>query len=239
MCIFIFSTQFEKTRKKKLLKSLFKVGTCGMHTVHDALRHGVRASGWCIDKILSSTYKMLDPSPSQSADYENVSKSDVYSLQFCSHRWVENKIAAERDIDVWENIVKTQNQSNQKKITKAVETCLSLSKINFNYPSCHKRATDVNPSIPIKIELSDLNKSGKISDTQFLKLKSDVASFLSALSVHLVEKLPTKYSRTIITQCFIPNLLVEAPENQQEKIQLPTGSSIYIHCMKNETILKS
>ena len=41
------------------------------------------------------------------ADYENVSKSDVYPLQFCSHRWAENQIVAESSIVVWENTVKT------------------------------------------------------------------------------------------------------------------------------------
>ena len=52
-------------------------------------------------------YKILDQSSSRWADYENVSKSDVYPLQFCCHRWAENKIVAERAIDIWENFVKT------------------------------------------------------------------------------------------------------------------------------------
>ena len=31
----------------------------------------------------------------------------MYPSKFCSHRWAENKIVAERAIDVWENVVKT------------------------------------------------------------------------------------------------------------------------------------
>ena len=53
------------------------------------------------------TSGFLDQSPLQQADYENVYKSAVYPLQFCSHRWAENKIIAESAIDVWKDIVKT------------------------------------------------------------------------------------------------------------------------------------
>ena len=52
-------------------------------------------------------YKIFDQYPSWRADYENVTKSNVYPLKFCSHRWAENKIVVERAIDVWENVVKT------------------------------------------------------------------------------------------------------------------------------------
>ena len=76
---------------------------------------------------------------------------------------------------------------------------------------------DVNPSIPIKTELSDLKKNGEISDAQFLKFKSDLASFLSVLCAHLVEKSQIKCSLTRNAQCFIPNLLLEAPETSEKR----------------------
>ena len=67
------------------------------------------------------------------------------------------------------------------------------------------------------MKLSDLKKSGKISDTKFLKFKSDVVSFLSALCAHLVEESPIKYSLTRNARCFIPSLLVEAPETSEKR----------------------
>lgn len=75
--------------------------------VHGSLKQGGNANGWCINKILSPMYQILDQSSSRWADYEGVSKSGVYPLQFCSHRWVQSKIVAGRAIDVWENTVKT------------------------------------------------------------------------------------------------------------------------------------
>ena len=84
---------------------------------------------------------------------------------------------------------------------KTSKACLSLCKIIFKDPSCHKRATDFNPWISIKTELSDLKKSRKISDTQFLMFKFGVVSFLSVLGAHLVEVSPTKYSLTRNPRC--------------------------------------
>ena len=93
-------------RKDNDLKGLLEVGTCGLHTVHGALKHAENASGWNIDKILSAIFKIIDQSP----NYERLSgESVVYPLQFCSRRWAENKIVAERAIEVWENMVKTVN----------------------------------------------------------------------------------------------------------------------------------
>ena len=57
-------------RKDNDLKGLLEVGTCGLHTVHGALKHGGKASGWNIDKILSAIFKIIDQSPSRRTDYE-------------------------------------------------------------------------------------------------------------------------------------------------------------------------
>ena len=117
-----------KERMDNDLKGLLEVGTSGLHTVRHALKHGGKVSGWNIDKILSAIFKMINQSPSWRTDYERLSgESVVYPLQFCS-RWAENKIVAEREIEVWENMVKTVNHwmqlpksSQPKKITKAIK----------------------------------------------------------------------------------------------------------------------
>ena len=94
--------------------------------------------------------------------------------------------------------------------------------IQYQFKGCsmHKRATHINLLTPIKIELSDLTKNGKINDTPFPKFKSDVVSFLSASCCHLFKKSPMKYSLTGHAWCFIPSLLVEAPETDEKKIIL-------------------
>ena len=69
----------------------------------------------------------------------------------------------------------------------------------------------------LRLELADLKKSGKISDTQTFKFKSDVVLFLSSLCAHLAEKSPVKYPVTRTSRCFIPNLLVESPEVSERR----------------------
>lgn len=55
------------------------------------------------DKLLSATHKILDQSPSRSADYKRLTDG-VYSLQFFWHRWAENEKVTVRVIAVLENI---------------------------------------------------------------------------------------------------------------------------------------
>ena len=279
-------------RKDQNLKELLQIGTCGLHTVHGSLKHGGVASGWQIDKVLSAIYKILDVSPSRREDYEKVCKDNiVYPLQFCSHRWAENKGVAERALEVWENIVETVNhwvhlpkkqQPNENNKSyerlkvfvkdplipvklkffaklandlnaflvlfqtdkpmvpflgqsiedlirkfasmfvladtlKAANTCLSLSKIDFLSASNHKRPADVKLPIPVKVELSDLKKKGKITDTKILQFKAEVISFLSSLCAHLAKKSPIKHTLTRNATCFIPAHLVESPETCERK----------------------
>ena len=73
-------------RKDKSQKPLLEIGTCGLDVIHGSIKHSGNANGWTIDKILSAMYKIFDQYSSLRADYENVTKSNVYPLKFCSHR---------------------------------------------------------------------------------------------------------------------------------------------------------
>lgn len=285
----------KEERKDKDLKELLNVGTCGLHTVHGALKHGGKASGWNIDKVLSAIFKIIDQSPSRRTDYERQCNDPaLYPLQFCSHRWAENKIVAERAIEVWGTMVKTvkywmqlpkssqpkeDNKSYQRLKSsindplvpvklkffsriadelnkflvlyqtdkpmvpflassledmirsfastflladklKEANTCLKLSKINFKDVNLHKRPVDVVLPIPVKVALSDLKKSGKISSTKALQFRSDVVSFLSSLCAHMVEKSPIKYSLTRNAASLIPSHIVELLESNEKRFHL-------------------
>ena len=91
-------------RRDQNLKELLDIGTRGLHIVHNAFKHGGKASGWSIDKILAAMYKIFDQAASRRGDYERLTKG-VYPLQFVSDRWAENQIVAERVVEVWEDIV--------------------------------------------------------------------------------------------------------------------------------------
>ena len=85
---------------------MLNIGTSGLHTVHNAFKHGSKTSGWSSDKVLSSIsmYKIFHQSSSRRGDYEKFIRG-IYSLLLGFHRWVENKLVVERAIEVWNDIV--------------------------------------------------------------------------------------------------------------------------------------
>ena len=52
------------------LLGLISIGTCGQPTIHGAFQHGAKI--WSVGKVLWAIWKILNQSPSQRADYENV-----------------------------------------------------------------------------------------------------------------------------------------------------------------------
>ena len=93
------------------MKQLLEVGICGLHTVYNAFKHGTKASGWCIDKILKAMYKIFDEASNRRGSYENLTRG-IYPLQFCSHYWAENQVVSDRAIDVWDDLVLVLNYWN-------------------------------------------------------------------------------------------------------------------------------
>jgi hypothetical protein len=45
--------------QKKINKSMLNIGSCGLHILHGAFKHGVEASGWNIDEFLKSVHWLL------------------------------------------------------------------------------------------------------------------------------------------------------------------------------------
>ena len=86
--------------------SLIDIGSCSLHVVHGALRTGVQKTKWSIDGILRALYNLFNDSPAKREDYKTITGSDIFPLQFCGHRWLEDKKVAERAISIWPNIHK-------------------------------------------------------------------------------------------------------------------------------------
>ena len=86
---------------------LIHIGTCGLHTFHNAFSHGAKASSWKLKELLSAMYKIFDENPSRRADYESLTSATDkdYALKFCSHRWIENELVARRAQKIWSKYV--------------------------------------------------------------------------------------------------------------------------------------
>ena len=71
------------------------------------VKHGEKASGWKVKKLLTSFHRIFDESPSRRVDYEALTQaiSSDYPLQFCVNRCVENERVAMTAREIWPKIV--------------------------------------------------------------------------------------------------------------------------------------
>jgi hypothetical protein len=130
--------KFHRLYQQKLLdeheNTLLDIGSCGLHIVNAAFKHGGLESGWDIQKLLSSLHYLFNDVPARREDYTNATGSDVFPLKFCSHRWVENVPVAERALLIWDNM---------KKYVQKVEAKAYTSPTTASYDTVKKFAADV------------------------------------------------------------------------------------------------
>lgn len=89
------------------------IGSCGLHTVHNAFKAGIKNTGWNIEDFLTSLYHLFKDVPLRRAEYTAVSGSDLFPAKFCPVRWIENVSVAERALKMVPYL---------NKHTKAVQT---------------------------------------------------------------------------------------------------------------------
>ena len=104
------------------MSQLVHIGTCGLHTLHSCMKHGEKAYGSIVSKLLSSLYRIFDESVSRRADYEALTQaiSSDYPLLFCAHCWVKNE-QWEQDVwpkivevvDFWKGLLKVKNKKRK------------------------------------------------------------------------------------------------------------------------------
>nr|XP_033478456.1 uncharacterized protein LOC117254354 [Epinephelus lanceolatus] len=82
---------------------LTMVGSCGLHTLHNAFKSGF--SVWQLEKVLKALHTVFHNTPARREDFSTLTKTSVFPLPFCGHRWIENLPVVERAIAVWPMIV--------------------------------------------------------------------------------------------------------------------------------------
>ena len=80
------------------------------------MKHGEKALGLNVKKLLSSLHGIFDESPARRADYEALTKaiSLDHPLQFCAHRWVENERLAVKAREICPKIVEIIEGQDRK-----------------------------------------------------------------------------------------------------------------------------
>ena len=94
----------EDRNSNETYPNLLDVGSCSLHVVHGAFRTRMKQTGWGIDLLLKSLYSHLHKTPARREDYTKMTGSEVFPLQFCGHRWLEDKRVAERAVEMWPSL---------------------------------------------------------------------------------------------------------------------------------------
>ena len=101
-----FLKELNATREQDLNHKLIDIGICSLHCIHGAFKTGEKKSEFGVSTVLKGSYYLLHDTPARREDYESVTGSSTFPLSFCNIRWVENKKAGVRLLDIWPNIVK-------------------------------------------------------------------------------------------------------------------------------------
>ena len=92
--------------KDEELSQLINLGTCGLHTAHNAFEHGEKTLGWQVKKLMSSMSKIFREVPGRHADYKTVTDATEKDTP-CNLllRWVENVVVAKKTRVIWSKII--------------------------------------------------------------------------------------------------------------------------------------
>jgi len=101
-------------------KQILNIGSCSLHTVHNAFKSGCEASSWEIDDFLSSLYYLFKDSPARREDFLVVSETGIFPKKFVKHRWLENVPTVERAIKLIPDLQKFVSAVQKKEVPKPI-----------------------------------------------------------------------------------------------------------------------
>ena len=93
-------------RRGEELPDLLNIVSCGLHVVHGSFQRGAKQSGWNLANILRSLWQVFHDVSARREDFIQITGRDVFPLQFCQHRWVEDIKVADRALQIWPHVDK-------------------------------------------------------------------------------------------------------------------------------------
>ena len=96
-----FHKQLQTKIKLDFGCQMLDIGSCGLHVVNGAFKHGSEASSWDVPSLLRSVHSLFNEMPARREDYTRVTDSDQFGLNYCATRWLENMPVAESVVQMW------------------------------------------------------------------------------------------------------------------------------------------
>ncbi|XP_066936367.1 uncharacterized protein [Clytia hemisphaerica] len=122
---------------------LIDIGSCGIHTIHNAFKVGTESSDWGLKKILKGSFQLFHDSPARREDYIKKTECKKFPSSFCATRWIEDRPVADRLVELWPNMVKMVNHweslsrskrpssKSYQNVLKGVNDYFTPAKLNF------------------------------------------------------------------------------------------------------------
>jgi hypothetical protein len=107
-------------------QTMLDLGSCGLHTIHNAFKTGAESTGWNIEVSLKAFWHFFKDTPARRADFSNITGCNTYPLKFCSHRWVEDEAVALRAIEIWPYLKKFVQMKEKEKPILSSQCFLTL-----------------------------------------------------------------------------------------------------------------
>lgn len=93
---------------------LIVVGSCGLHTLHNACKHGFTI--WKLEKVLRALHILFHNAPARREDFTALTKCTKFPLPFCGHSWLENLPVVERALEFWPSVTMYMDAVRKKKL---------------------------------------------------------------------------------------------------------------------------
>jgi hypothetical protein len=189
----LFLKVLAEKRKDEELTQLIDLGTCGLHTAHNAIKHGEKASEWQLKKLMSSMIKIFHEAPGRRADYKTITDATEkdYPMLFVSHRWVENAPVAKKARLIWPKIIEIVTYWQQ--LAKSKQPGLGKPGANTSYDHLCKAVKDC--LAPVKLLFFE--EVAKKLNEFLVVFQTDkpMAPFLTETLENLIRTLMSKFIR--------------------------------------------
>ena len=117
--------ELKKWLQEKYGHELLDVGTCPLHQVHNSLKAAMDTNSFKMQQFLRSLYNLFHDAPARRGEFTLLTGSSKFPQSFATHRWADNRRAAERAVDMFPSLEKFCNAVESK--TKGVTQITSQS----------------------------------------------------------------------------------------------------------------
>ena len=112
-------------KENDIEKIILDLGSCGIHTTHNAFKAAMVATGWKLAQFLRALYNLFKNVPARRALFTAYTKSKLFPMKFCNIRWLENTDVAQRAIDMLPHLrtfIKSVNEDKLRPISNSFYT---------------------------------------------------------------------------------------------------------------------